>query len=93
MSEDNELMISAIPSGNAIGASVLKIEFNKLQLFYAIDLNDKIQQLTPAMQQEKFQNACVLFTNGFKSFNQEGKQYHSVIEERIRAKLEKVLLE
>ncbi len=38
---DTELILSAIPSGNSIGGSALKIEFNKIQIFYAIELNDQ----------------------------------------------------
>lgn len=91
--QDTELIISAIPSGNSIGGSALKIEFNKLQLFYGIDLNDKLQQLTPPLQTEKFFNSSLLITNGYKNYNQEGKQYHSVLEERLKAKLEKVLID
>ena len=41
--EDTEIILSAVASGNSVGGSVLKMEFNKLFIFYAIELNDKVQ--------------------------------------------------
>ena len=37
---DTELIVSAIPSGLSIGRAVWKIEINKYNVFYALDLND-----------------------------------------------------
>jgi Cft2 family RNA processing exonuclease len=46
------------------------------------------------MQATKFQNAFVIITNGWCNFaNVEGKQHHSILEMRLRAKIEKVLME
>jgi len=64
-----------VPSGNSIGGSALKIEFNQLLVVYAIDLNDKLQQLTPPLQAEKYFNAHVLLTNGYMNYNSDGKQH------------------
>jgi Cft2 family RNA processing exonuclease len=38
---DTELIVSALPSGNGIGGTAWKIEFQKQTLIYALDLNDK----------------------------------------------------
>ena len=87
------MCLSAVPSGNSIGGSALKIEFNQLLVVYAIDLNDKLQQLTPPLQAEKYFNAHVLLTNGFMNYNSDGKQHQPIFEERLKQKLEKVLID
>lgn len=43
---NTELMLSALPSGNSIGGTAWKIEYNKQDIVYAIDLNDKPLNLT-----------------------------------------------
>lgn len=93
INETEQLIVSAIPSGNSIGGSCLKVEYNKLQIFYAIDLNDKIQQLTPPMFPEKFFSSSILITNGYMNYNSEGKQFQSVVEDRLKTKLERVLID
>jgi cleavage and polyadenylation specificity factor subunit 2 len=38
---NTELIVSALPSGNGIGGTAWKIEFQKQTLIYALELNDK----------------------------------------------------
>jgi len=39
--KDTELIVSAVPSGNSIGGTAWKIEFQKQTILYGLDLNDK----------------------------------------------------
>jgi Cft2 family RNA processing exonuclease len=61
-----ELVISAHPSGSAIGGSAWKIEYNKQVIVYAVDLNDSPMNITvPMMRFADYKNANVLITNGY----------------------------
>ena len=40
--KDTELIVSPIISGHSLGGTAWKIEYNKLNLFYALELNDKL---------------------------------------------------
>jgi Cft2 family RNA processing exonuclease len=44
---ETELIVSPIPSGHSLGSVSWKIEFNKMNIFYALELNDQCQQVTP----------------------------------------------
>jgi Cft2 family RNA processing exonuclease len=44
--QETELIVSALPSGKAIGSAIWKIEINKFNVFYALDLNDQSQQIS-----------------------------------------------
>jgi|LauGreDrversion4_2_1035121.scaffolds.fasta_scaffold138835_2 Cft2 family RNA processing exonuclease len=41
--QETELIVSALPSGKSIGSAIWKIEINKFNVFYALDLNDQTQ--------------------------------------------------
>lgn len=45
------------------------------------------------MSIEKFVNANLLITNGYLNYNAEGRQYFQVILERLKQKIDKVLVE
>jgi len=45
---ETEIIVSAMPSGNSVGGSAWKIEYNKQTIFYAMELSDKPSMLTPA---------------------------------------------
>ena len=47
--KDTELIVSAVPSGNSIGGTVWKIEFQKQTILYGLELNDKTAQITPSL--------------------------------------------
>ncbi len=49
--------------------------------------------MSPPLQADKFYNSSILITNGYINYNREGKQYHSVLEDRLKTKIEKVLLD
>ena len=70
---DTELIVSAIPSGNSIGGTAWKIEFQKQTILYGLELNDKTAQITPPLQLDNFKNVNILITNGYL-------QNHSVYE-------------
>jgi len=56
-------------------------------------LCDHNQQITPPVQIEKFKNVNILITNGYLNYNAEGRHHHFVSEERLKQKLDKVLVE
>ena len=63
-----------------------------------MNLNDKPQQITGPVTTEKFSDnkagTCnVLITNGYLNYNTEGRHHQFVSEERLKSKLEKVLIE
>jgi Cft2 family RNA processing exonuclease len=62
---DTELMLSALPSGNSIGGTAWKIEYNKQVIIYAVDLNDKPLNITHPMKFDDFKNANLLITNAY----------------------------
>ena len=62
---DTEVIVSAIPSGNSIGGTAWKIEFQKQTIVYGLELNDKSTQLTPPMHLDNFKNVNILITNGY----------------------------
>lgn len=62
---DTELIVSAIPSGNSIGGTAWKIEFQKQTILYGLELNDKTAQITPPIHMENFKNVNILITNGY----------------------------
>jgi hypothetical protein len=39
-----------MPSGNSVGGSCWKMEYNKQTIFYAMELSDKPSDLTPAFK-------------------------------------------
>ncbi len=92
-SNETELIVSAIPSGHSLGSAAWKIEISKFTIFYAIEMNDKNQQVTIPFDRNKFINANILITNGYLNYNNEGKQYFSVTEDRLKQKIEKVVIE
>jgi len=101
--EETELVISAHPSGSAIGGTCWKIEYNKQLIVYAIDLNDVPLTISvPMMRFSDFKNANLFITNGYtkpKSLSQQGliqtkkKAYKFLSEEKLRGKLERVLVD
>ena len=48
--KETEIIVSATPSGNSVGGSCWKIEYNKQTIFYAMELSDKPSDLTPAFK-------------------------------------------
>lgn len=65
-SQDTELVISAHPSGSAIGGAAWNIEYNKQLIVYAVDLNDSPMNITmPMMRFSDFKNANILITNAY----------------------------
>ena len=50
--KDTELIVSAVPSGNSVGGTAWKIEYNKQKIFYAMELSDKSSLLTPTFNIE-----------------------------------------
>lgn len=63
--KDTELIVQAVPSGNCIGGSAWKIEYNKQTIMYALELNDKPMQLTPPLHVDSFKNVNILITNAY----------------------------
>lgn len=62
----SEVIISAHPSGSSIGGTCWKIEYNKQQIVYAMDMNDVPITITvPMMRLGELKNANILITNGY----------------------------
>ena len=59
------MIVSAVPSGNSIGGTAWKIEFQKQSILYGLELNDKNATITPPLQLENFKNVNILITNGY----------------------------
>lgn len=62
---ETEVILSAMPSGNAIGGACWKIEYNKQVIIYAVELNDRPLHITIPMRFEDFKNANILISNAF----------------------------
>lgn len=96
---DTELLLSALPSGHAIGGACWKIEYNKQTILYAMDLNDKPMPITHPMKFDDFANVNLLITNAyvtpFKATKKTGvaKVFQFVSEEKLKFKIEKVLVD
>jgi len=63
---ETEIILSAHPSGSAIGGTCWKIEYNKQLIVYAVDMNDVPLTISvPMMRFSDFKNANVLITNSY----------------------------
>ncbi len=63
---ETEVILSAHPSGSAIGGTCWKIEYNKQLIVYAVDMNDVPLTISvPMMRFSDFKNAKVLITNTY----------------------------
>mmetsp|Transcript_16185 Transcript_16185/g.11402 ORF Transcript_16185/g.11402 Transcript_16185/m.11402 type:complete len:121 (-) Transcript_16185:956-1318(-) len=65
--KDTELTFSAVPSGNSIGGTAWRIEYNKQVIYYAIDLNDKPTSITPPVSFDNFKGSNLMITNAYIS--------------------------
>ena len=54
-----------MPSGNSIGGTAWKVEFQKQTILYGLELNDKTQQITTPINQDNFKNLNILITNAY----------------------------
>jgi cleavage and polyadenylation specificity factor subunit 2 len=94
---NTELIVSALPSGNGIGGTAWKIEFQKQTLIYALELNDKPTQITPPFPVDRFKHANYFFTNAYLHDKQQHLRSNTnlqfVTEERLKAKVEAALLD
>ena len=102
--KDTELIVSAVPSGNSIGGTAWKIEFQKQTILYGLELNDKPLQITPPLQPDHFKNVNIFITNAFPSqlssldrnnlgyqpslASSTGKYHQFVSYDRLKAKVE-----
>jgi len=101
--EETEIIISAHPSGSSIGGTCWKIEYNKQLIVYAVDMNDVPLTISvPMMRLADFKNANILITNGFHKthalldqhlVSTAVKSYKFLSEDKLRLKLEKVLVD
>ena len=62
---DTELILKALPSGNSIGGTAWQLEYNKLSVIYAIDLNDKDTPISLPLQLDLFKGANLMISNGY----------------------------
>lgn len=62
---ETELILSALPTGNSIGGTCWKIEYNKQVIIYAMDLNDIPLNITVSLKFEEFKNTNIMITNGY----------------------------
>ena len=60
-----EVVLEALPSGNSVGGTAWHLEFNKLSIIYALDLNDKETPISRPLQFSQFKGANLMITNGF----------------------------
>ena len=73
---NTELIVSAVPSGNSIGGTAWKIEFQKQTIMYGVELYDRQQQITPGIKVDNFKNVNIFITNAFP-------QWFSPLDERL----------
>jgi len=64
---DTEILLTAVPSGNSLGGTVWKIEYNRQLIVYAIDINDKPQHVTLPMRMGDLRTPNILISNTFIS--------------------------
>ena len=62
---DTEIIIKALPSGNSVGGTAWHLEYNKLSIIYAFDLNDKETPITHSLKFNLFRGANLMITNGY----------------------------
>ena len=90
-----EVILKALPSGNSVGGTAWHLEYNKLSIIYALDLNDKETPISLPFQISQFKGANLMITNGFIQPHQHGedisKIYNFVNEEKLKNRLEDVL--
>lgn len=63
--DTTEVILKALPSGNSVGGTAWLIEYNKLNIIYAIDLNDTETPISIPLQSSNFQGANLMITNGY----------------------------
>lgn len=94
---DTEVIIRALPSGNSVGGTAWQLEYNKLSIIYAFDLNDKETPISLPLQFHLFRGANLMITNGYIQPLQYGRPvnriYNYVSEEKLRNRLEDVLVD
>ena len=95
--QDTEVILKALPSGNSVGGTAWHLEYNKLSIIYALDLHDKETPISLPLQFSLFKGANLMITNGYIQPLQNGMRinriYNYVNEEKLRTRLEDVLLE
>ena len=64
-SGDTEVILKALPSGNSVGGTAWHLEYNKLSIIYALDLNDKETPISLPLQFPLFKGANLMITNGY----------------------------
>ena len=64
-SGDTEVILKALASGNSVGGTAWHLEYNKLSIIYALDLNDKETQISLPLQSPLFKGANLMITNGY----------------------------
>jgi len=64
-SADTEVILKALPSGNSVGGTAWHLEYNKLSIIYALDLNDKETPISLPLQFPLFKGANLMITNGY----------------------------
>lgn len=62
---DTEIVIKAVSSGNSVGGSAWNIGYNKLGIFYAVDLNDRETNISLPLNYQEFKGANLLITNAY----------------------------
>lgn len=99
---ETELILSALPSGNSIGSACWKVEYNKQIIIYAMELNDRPLHITVPMKFDDFNNANILISNAYVNphtlkpqlkAQAPAKVFQFMSEEKLRVKLEKVLID
>jgi Cft2 family RNA processing exonuclease len=102
---ETEIILSAHPSGSAIGGTCWKIEYNKQLIVYAVDMNDVPLTISvPMMRFSDFKNANILITNSYYKPKMQvpnnglvstgsSKSYKFLSDEKLKSKLEKVLVD
>ena len=92
-----EVKVMAIPSGNSVGGSAWHFKYNNLKIMYAVDIFDKQTPISVPMQPAAYKGANLMISNGFVQpemyGNLQAKVFNFVSEEKLRNRLEEVLLD
>jgi Cft2 family RNA processing exonuclease len=62
---NTQIILRALPSGNSVGGTAWHIQYNNLNIIYAVDLNDKETPISLPLHFSVFKGANLLISNGY----------------------------
>lgn len=95
---NTSLIIKAISNGSSVGGAAWHIDYNSLSIIYGIDIfEQEISPIAFPIKTKYFEGANILISNGYINPIQSGvklrKVYNYVNEEKLKSRLEDVLMD